>query len=122
MPHAQGLPLPSYAKEGDAGMDLCAAIEEGRYMLANPGSTIMVPTGIRVALPEGYELQIRTRSGLGSEGIVVANSPGTIDSGYRGEIKVLLANTNQPFTEPGFRIDRGIRIAQAVLAVVPRAL
>jgi dUTP pyrophosphatase len=114
--HNQDLPLPVYATEGAAGMDLLAAV--GEPVTIAPGHRILIPTGLAIALPPGYELQIRPRSGLAlRNGIVLPNSPGTIDEDYRGEIQVIVLNTG---SEP-FRVERGARIAQAVLAPVVRA-
>jgi len=114
--HNQDLPLPVYATEGAAGMDLLAAVTEP--MVVAPGQRVLIPTGLAIALPPGYELQIRPRSGLAlRHGIVLPNSPGTIDEDYRGEIQVIVLNTGG---EP-FRVERGTRIAQAVLAPVVRA-
>lgn len=113
LPHSEGLPLPSYAHETDAGMDLMAAISEPLVLL--PRSRALVPTGLRVALPSGHEIQIRPRSGLAlRHGIVVANSPGTVDESFRGEIQVILLNTG----DEQFVVERGMKIAQAVLAPV----
>jgi dUTP pyrophosphatase len=115
LPHNQDLPLPVYATEGAAGMDLLAAVTEP--MSIAPGQRTLIPTGLAIALPAGYELQIRPRSGLAlRNGIVLPNSPGTIDEDYRGEIQVIVLNTG---SEP-FRVERGTRIAQAVLAPVVR--
>ncbi len=117
LPHAQGLPLPSYATAGAAGMDLIAAIRDP--ISVQPGERALIPTGLTIALPPGYELQIRPRSGLAlRHGITLPNSPGTIDEDYRGEIGVILLNSG---TEP-FLVERGTRIAQAVLAPVSRAV
>ena len=111
----EGLPLPTYATAGSAGMDLLAAVEED--VVLEPGAISLIPTGIRVAIPAGFEMQIRPRSGLAiKHGITVVNAPGTIDSDYRGEIKVGLINLGK---EP-FSISRGMRIAQAVVARVYR--
>jgi dUTP pyrophosphatase len=116
LPHAEGLPLPSYATAGAAGMDLFAAI--GDPICVQPGERALIPTGLTIALPPGYELQVRPRSGLAlRHGIALPNSPGTIDEDYRGEIGVIILNTG---TEP-FLVERGARIAQAVLAPVSRA-
>ena len=116
LPHASGLPLPAYATAGAAGMDLLAAVDAP--ITVGPGERKLIPTGLTVALPPGYELQVRPRSGLAlRHGITVPNTPGTIDEDYRGEIGVILLNTG---TEP-FVIERGTRIAQAVLAPVIRA-
>lgn len=109
--HAIGLNRPSYATDQSAGMDLTAALEEA-FELA-PGERALIPTGLSIALPAGFEAQVRPRSGLAlKHGITVLNSPGTIDADYRGEIKVILANLgNEAFT-----IERGMRIAQMVIA------
>ncbi len=110
LPHAVGLNLPSYATEMAAGMDLTAALEEA-FELA-PGERSLIPTGISIALPRGYEAQIRPRSGLAAKyGVTVLNTPGTVDADYRGEIKVILINHG---TEP-FTVERGMRIAQMVI-------
>jgi len=110
-----GISLPGYASAGAAGMDLMAALEEP--LTLGPGERAAVPTGIALALPEGYEAQIRPRSGLAlKHGITVLNSPGTIDADYRGEIRVILANLG---TEP-VTLARGERVAQLVLAPVSR--
>jgi len=115
LPHADQLPLPSYATAGAAGMDLQAAVSEP--VTIAPGGRALIPTGLAIALPSGYELQIRPRSGLAlRHGIVLPNSPGTIDEDYRGEIGVIVLNTG---SEP-FVVERGMRIAQAVLAPVVR--
>ena len=114
LPHGEGLPLPAYATAGAAGMDLLAA----RPLTIPPGGRALVPTGLAIALPPGFELQVRPRSGLAlRHGIVLPNSPGTIDEDYRGELQVILLNAG---TEP-FTVERGMRIAQAVLAPVTRA-
>ena len=114
--HGEGLPLPAYASEGAAGMDLLAAVFDP--LVIEPGQRALVPTGLRVALPAGHELQVRPRSGLAlRHGVLVANSPGTIDEDYRGELGVILLNAGrEPFT-----VQRGQRIAQVMLARVPRA-
>ncbi|MCA1748878.1 MAG: dUTP diphosphatase [Sphingomonadales bacterium] len=114
LPHGEGLPLPAYASEGAAGMDVVAA-EDVRLA---PGERKAVPTGFAVAIPPGYEIQVRPRSGLAfKQGISVLNTPGTVDSDYRGEVKVILANLG---SEP-FEALRGERIAQLVPAPVQRA-
>jgi dUTP pyrophosphatase len=115
LPHADGLPLPSYATAGAAGMDLIAAVQAP--VTVAPGERALIPTGLTIALPPGYELQIRPRSGLAlRHGITLPNTPGTIDEDYRGEIGVIILNTgNQAFV-----VERGARIAQAVLAPVCR--
>jgi dUTP pyrophosphatase len=116
--HAEGLPLPAYETAEAAGMDLRAAVPADRPLTLAPGARAMVPTGLTIALPEGYEAQARPRSGLAAKhGVTVLNSPGTIDSDYRGELKVILINHGQ---EP-FVIQRGERIAQIVIAPVTRA-
>ncbi len=116
LPHGEGLPLPRYATAASAGVDLAAAVETA--LVLEPGGRIKVPTGIALALPEGWEGQVRPRSGLAlKHGITVLNSPGTIDADYRGEIEVILANLGgAPVT-----IARGERIAQLVIAPVSRA-
>ena len=117
LPHGAGLPLPSYASGGAAGLDLSAAIGEGAIVELPPGGRTLVPTGIAIALPAGYEAQVRPRSGLAvRHGVTVVNAPGTIDSDYRGEIQVALVNLGR---EP-FEIRRGMRIAQLVVAPVAR--
>jgi dUTP pyrophosphatase len=109
--HAVGLQLPTYATEQSAGMDLTAAVEEAFDL--EPGMRTLVPTGLSIALPVGYEAQVRPRSGLAlKHGITVINSPGTVDADYRGEIKVILGNLG---TE-AVTIERGMRIAQMVIA------
>jgi len=115
LPHAAGLNLPAYGTTGAAGMDLEAAIETP--LTLRPGARALVPTGLSIALPEGYEAQVRPRSGLAAKsGVTVLNSPGTVDADYRGEIKVILANLG---TED-FTIERGMRIAQMVVAAYSR--
>jgi dUTP pyrophosphatase len=115
LPHAEGLPLPGYATEGAAGMDLIAAVAEP--MTIPPGGRALVPLGLMIALPAGYELQVRPRSGLAlKHGITLPNSPGTVDEDYRGELQVIVQNTG---AEP-FIVERGMRIAQAVVAPVVR--
>ncbi len=116
LPHGEGLPQPQYMSEHAAGADLCAAVGEQLTLL--PGARALVPTGFSIALPPGYEAQIRPRSGLAiRSGVTCLNSPGTIDADYRGEIAVVLANFG---TEPVV-IRRGDRIAQIVVAPVERA-
>ena len=115
LPHAHDLALPAYATEQAAGMDLCAAVSND--VTLQPGQRTLIPTGLSIALPEGFEAQIRPRSGLAlKNGITVLNSPGTIDADYRGEIQVILANLG---TEP-FTVTRGMRIAQMVVASYAR--
>jgi dUTP pyrophosphatase len=114
--HAADLDLPAYATEGAAGMDMLAAI--GEPITLAPGARALVPTGLRIALPEGFEAQIRPRSGLAAKhGVTVLNAPGTIDADYRGEIKALLVNLG----EDDFVIQRGMRIIQLIVAPVRRA-
>ena len=136
--------LPSYAKPGDAGMDVCAADN----VLIEPGETVIVPTGLKLAIPDGYEIQVRPRSGLSYKTpLRISNSPGTIDSGYRDELGIIMTNTSQmmhenrpsaPFGSPAphmdgiltisntgnkpgvYKINKGDRIAQIVLQEVPR--
>lgn len=116
LPHGEGLDLPAYATEGAAGCDLRAAVAESLTLL--PGGRTLVPTGIAVAIPDGFEGQVRMRSGLAvKHGLALLNGPGTIDSDYRGEIRVVLANLG---SEPA-TISRGDRIAQLVIAPVARA-
>lgn len=115
LPHADGLNLPAYETAGAAGMDLRAAVPEDRPLMLMPGKRALVPTGFVMEIPQGYEVQIRPRSGLAfKHGITCLNTPGTIDSDYRGEVKVLLINLG----EDEFLIERGMRIAQAVVAPV----
>lgn len=116
--HAQGLPAPAYETEGAAGMDLLAAIPENSPILMEKFGRALVPTGISLQIPQGYEAQVRPRSGLAlKHGVTVLNAPGTIDADYRGEIKAILINLGE---EP-FTVTRGMRIAQLVLAPVTRA-
>ena len=116
LPNGMGLPLPAYATEGSAGMDLVAATE--RDVELQPSKRAVVPTGLSVELPPGFEAQIRPRSGLAANhGVTVLNTPGTVDSDYRGEVKVILINLGD---EP-FCITRGMRIAQMVIARHERA-
>lgn len=118
LPHAEGLALPAYETAGSAGMDLRAAVPEDAPMTLEPGARALVPTGLKIALEQGWEAQIRPRSGLAlKHGISAPNTPGTIDSDYRGEIGVILINLGQ---EP-FVIRRGERIAQMVIAAVAQA-
>ena len=114
LPHGEGLPLPAYATEGAAGMDVVSA----EALTLAPGARAAVATGFAIAIPAGHEVQVRPRSGLAlKHGVTCLNTPGTIDSDYRGEVKVILANLGQ---EP-FAIARGDRIAQLVPAIVLRA-
>lgn len=109
--HAEGLALPAYATALSAGVDLLAAIETPLEL--GPGARALVPTGLAIALPPGFEAQVRPRSGLAAKnGVTVLNTPGTIDADYRGEIKVILINLGQET----FKVERGMRIAQMVIA------
>lgn len=117
--HGHGLDCPAYQSAGAAGFDIQAALAPDAPLTLAPGARALVPTGFQLALPDGYELQVRPRSGLAMRhGITVLNAPGTVDSDYRGEVKVLLVNLGD---EP-FRIARGERIAQGVVAPVSRAV
>lgn len=116
LPHASDLPLPAYATPESAGCDLVAAVEKDISLL--PGKKALVPTGLKIMLPQGFEAQVRPRSGLAlKHGVTVLNTPGTIDSDYRGEIGVILINLG----EEAFTITRGLRIAQMVIAPVTYA-
>lgn len=116
LPHGEGLDLPFYATEHSAGMDLLAAVKD--TLTLEPMQRALIPTGLCIALPEGYEAQIRPRSGLAfKHGISLVNAPGTIDADYRGEIGVLMINLGQE----SFTIERGMRIAQMVIAPYSRA-
>tara|TARA_R110000868_G_scaffold149342_3_gene371813 strand:- start:7434 stop:7889 length:456 start_codon:yes stop_codon:yes gene_type:complete len=115
LPHFEGLDLPAYETIGSAGMDVRAAVSQEEPILLQAGERAMIPTGLSVAIPQGYEIQVRPRSGLAAKhGLTCLNTPGTIDSDYRGEIKVILINLGQD----AFTIQRGERIAQLVLAPV----
>jgi dUTP pyrophosphatase len=116
LPHGEGLDLPAYATPGAAGMDAVAALTDP--LVLAPGERVAVPTGLAMAIPDGFEIQVRPRSGLAfKHGLTVANAPGTIDSDYRGEVKVLLINLGPD----AVTITRGMRIAQLVPAAVTRA-
>lgn len=116
LPHNADLPLPAYETAQSAGMDLAAAIDAP--VTLTPGGRAIVPTGIAIALPAGYEAQVRPRSGLAAKnGITVLNTPGTVDPDYRGEVKVILINLG----DDTFEIERGMRIAQMVIAPVTQA-
>ena len=118
LPHAEGLPLPDYATSGAAGLDLIAAMAEGATLVLAPGARQLVPTGLILEIPAGYDGQVRPRSGLAlRHGVTVLNAPGTIDADYRGEVSVLLINHG----DAPFEIARGARIAQLVVAPVTRA-
>ena len=115
LPHGQDLPLPSYETSEAAGMDLRAAVPEDAPLTLKPGARKLVPTGFAMAIPPGFEAQIRPRSGLAlKHGLSLVNAPGTIDSDYRGEIKIILINQG----DQDFEISRGMRIAQMVIAPV----
>ncbi len=115
LPHGTGLPLPAYHSAAAAGLDLVAAVPDDAPITIAPGRYAMVPTGLTLALPPGTEGQVRPRSGLAAKhGVTVLNSPGTIDSDYRGEVSVILIN----HSENNFVVDRGMRIAQLVVAPV----
>ncbi len=117
LPHAQGLELPAYGTPGSAGLDLRAAVAEDAPVTLEPGQRALIPTGLAIAVPEGHEAQIRPRSGLAvKHGVTCLNTPGTIDSDYRGEVQVILINLGQ---EP-FVVRRGERIAQMVVAAYAR--
>lgn len=118
LPHGQGLELPAYQSAGAAGLDLVAAVPEGEPMVLAPGARKLVPTGLVLQIPEGYEVQVRPRSGLAlRHGITLLNSPGTIDSDYRGEVMAMLINLGVE----SVTIERGERIAQIVVAPVVQA-
>jgi dUTP pyrophosphatase len=119
LPHGEGLPLPKYETAQSAGMDLYAALAEGEVLTLGALERAMIPTGLAMALPAGYEAQVRPRSGLAAKnGVSVLNTPGTIDADYRGEVKVILVNlSNEPFT-----IERGMRIAQMIIAPVTQGI
>ena len=116
LPASEGLPLPGYESAGASGMDVRAAVPE-KVALA-PGEVKLIPTGLRIAVPRGYEVQVRPRSGLAlKHGVTVLNAPGTVDSDYRGELGVILAN----FGGEAFAVERGMRVAQLVVQSVERA-
>jgi dUTP pyrophosphatase len=119
LPHADGLALPAYETEGAAGMDLRAAVPQDAPVTLQPGERQMIPTGLSMAIPPGYEVQVRPRSGLAAKhGLTCLNSPGTVDSDYRGELKVILINLGRE----AFVVQRGERIAQMVVAPVTRGV
>ena len=119
LPHADGLALPAYETEGAAGMDLRAAVPQDAPVTLQPGERQMIPTGLSLAIPPGYEVQVRPRSGLAAKhGLTCLNSPGTVDSDYRGELKVILINLGRE----AFVVQRGERIAQMVVAPVTRGV
>lgn len=116
LPHGEGLALPAYQTDQSAGMDLLAAVDAP--LTIAPGGRALVPTGIAIALPAGFEAQVRPRSGLAlRHGVTLLNSPGTVDADYRGEVKVLLVNHG----DAPFAVERGMRIAQIIVAPVARA-
>jgi dUTP pyrophosphatase len=118
LPHGEGLALPAYQSAYAAGLDLLAAVPEDAPLILSPGQRALVPTGLTIALPPGYEAQVRPRSGLAAKhGVTVLNAPGTVDADYRGEIGVLLINHG----DAPFSIRRGERIAQLVIASVVQA-
>lgn len=117
LPNGEGLPLPAYATAQSSGLDLAAALSED--IVIGPGEHAVVPTGVAIALPDGFEAQVRPRSGLAAKhAVTVLNSPGTIDTDYRGEIRVVLANHGAA----SFTVSRGMRIAQLVIAPVSRII
>jgi dUTP diphosphatase len=118
LPHGDGLPLPHYQSALAAGLDLVAAVAADKPIVIAPGERALVPTGIAIALPPGYEAQVRPRSGLAlRHGVTVLNAPGTIDADYRGEIQVILVNLGSE----SFTVERGARVAQLVIAATMRA-
>lgn len=116
LPNGRGIGLPAYATQQSAGMDLSAAVEEP--VVIHPGQTVLIPTGIQIAVPPGFEAQIRPRSGLALNNfLLMPNSPGTVDADFRGEIQIILLNLgSKPFT-----VNRGMRIAQMIIAPAVRA-
>ncbi len=117
LPNGEGLPLPAYATARSSGLDLAAALSDD--IVIGPGEHAVVPTGVAIALPDGFEAQVRPRSGLAAKhAVTVLNSPGTIDTDYRGEIRVVLANHGAA----SFTVSRGMRIAQLVIAPVSRII
>jgi dUTP pyrophosphatase len=118
LPHGEGLALPAYQSADAAGLDLLAAVPDDAPVMLAPGAHALVPTGLAIALPPGFEAQVRPRSGLAAKhGVTVLNSPGTIDADYRGEISVILINHGRA----AFTVRRGERIAQMVIAPVVQA-
>ena len=118
LPHGEGLALPAYETAGSAGMDIRAAVPDGKPLVIKPGKRALVPTGFVFEIPEGFEMQVRPRSGLAfKNGVTCLNTPGTVDSDYRGEVQVLLVNLG----EEKFVVERGMRIAQLVVAPVVQA-
>jgi dUTP pyrophosphatase len=118
LPHGDGLPLPHYQSALAAGLDLVAAVAADKPMVIAPGDRALVPTGIAISIPPGYEAQVRPRSGLAlRHGVTVLNAPGTIDADYRGEIQIILVNLGRE----SFTVERGARVAQLVVAATMRA-
>lgn len=118
LPHSDGLPLPHYQSELAAGLDLVAAVASDAPIVIAPGERALIPTGIAIALPAGFEGQVRPRSGLAlKHGVTVLNSPGTIDADYRGEIQIILVNLGRE----SFTVERGARVAQLVVAATMQA-
>jgi dUTP pyrophosphatase len=118
LPHAEGLPLPQYQSALAAGLDLLAALPEADPVIIAPGRSAMIPTGLALAMPAGFEGQVRPRSGLAAKhAVTVLNSPGTIDADYRGEVAVILINHGVE----SFTVTRGMRIAQLVIVAVAQA-
>lgn len=118
LPHSDGLPLPHYQSALAAGLDLIAAVDADKPVVIAPGERALVPTGIAIALPPGYEGQVRPRSGLALQhGVTVLNAPGTIDADYRGEIQVVLVNLGRT----SFTVERGARVAQLIIAATMQA-
>jgi dUTP pyrophosphatase len=119
LPHGEGLQLPAYETPGSAGMDIRAAVPEGQPISIRPGKRALIPTGFIFEIPQGFEIQVRPRSGLAlKNGVTCLNTPGTIDSDYRGEVQVLLINHG----DERFVVERGMRIAQLVVAPVVQAV
>jgi dUTP pyrophosphatase len=117
LPHGDGLPLPHYQSALAAGLDLVAAVAADKPIVIAPGDRALVPTGIAIALPPGYEAQVRPRSGLAlRHGVTVLNAPGTIDADYRGEIQIILVNLGRE----SFTVERGARVAQLIVAATIR--
>jgi dUTP pyrophosphatase len=118
LPHSDGLPLPHYQSALAAGLDLIAAVAAGAPVVIAPGDRALIPTGLAIALPAGFEAQVRPRSGLAlNHGVTVLNAPGTIDADYRGEVQVILVNLGRE----SFTVERGARIAQLVIAATMQA-
>jgi dUTP pyrophosphatase len=118
LPHSDGLPLPHYQSALAAGLDLVAAVPSDAPVVIAPGERVLIPTGIAVALPPGFEGQVRPRSGLAlKHGVTVLNSPGTVDADYRGEIQIILVNLGRE----SFTVERGARVAQFVIATTMQA-